>query len=132
MNRRVCRVQPDVPAIHRAFDYLAPGRARADVRVGTIVRVPLHGRRVRGWVLDADVAAPEVDARASARCSRSCRPGRRPTWSTCAGGRRGAGPGPLATFLRAASPPNVIAAGVEPELETAVYPPSLEAAGVRR
>ena len=32
-----------------------------DVRVGTIVRVPLHGRRVRGWVLDPDVEAPEVD-----------------------------------------------------------------------
>ena len=38
--------------------------------------------------------------------------------------------GPLATFLRAASPPNVIAVGDEPELETAVYPPSLDAPGV--
>ena len=58
---RVCRVQPDVPAIHRAFDYALPDALARDVRVGTIVRVPLHGRRVRGWVLDADVAAPEVE-----------------------------------------------------------------------
>jgi primosomal protein N' (replication factor Y) len=34
----------------------------ARVRVGTIVRVPLHGRRVRGWVVAVDVQ-PEVDAR---------------------------------------------------------------------
>ena len=33
--------------------------------------------------------------------------------------------GPLATFLRAASPANVVPADAEPELETAVYPPSL-------
>ena len=25
-----------------------------------MVRVPLHGRRVRGWVVDADVAQPEA------------------------------------------------------------------------
>ena len=58
----VLRVQPDVPAIHRAFDYLLPDTvAGCDaVTVGTIVRVPLHGRRVRGWVLDADVARPEA------------------------------------------------------------------------
>jgi len=32
------------------------------VRVGTIVRVPLQGRRVRGWVVEDDVV-PDVDAR---------------------------------------------------------------------
>ena len=45
---RVCRVQPDVPAVTRAFDYLVPPALADLVRVGTIVRVPLHGRRVRG------------------------------------------------------------------------------------
>ena len=46
----VARVHVDVPALDREFDYLVPEKLRASVRVGTIVRVPLHGRRVRGWV----------------------------------------------------------------------------------
>ena len=98
------RVQPDVPAIHRAFDYSAfPTRSPARVRVGTIVRVPLHGRRVRGWVLDADVAEPEVDADGCATCSRSSSAGpprrrRRPVpVGGVALGR------PARAFLRAAS-----------------------------
>jgi primosomal protein N' (replication factor Y) len=50
----VVRVLPDVPAIDRAFDYLA-----ADpLPVGTIVRVDLHGRRVRGWVVPGGDDAP--------------------------------------------------------------------------
>jgi len=53
---RVARVLPDVAALAaRAFDYLVPASLAAEVRVGSIVRVPLHGRRVRGWV----VALPE-------------------------------------------------------------------------
>ena len=31
------------------------------MRVGTVVRIPLHGRRVRGWVV-ADDVAPDPDA----------------------------------------------------------------------
>ncbi len=34
----------------REFDYEVPATMVDAVRVGTIVRVPLHGRRVRGWV----------------------------------------------------------------------------------
>jgi primosomal protein N' (replication factor Y) len=92
------------------------------VHVGTIVRIPLHGRRVRGWVLDADVAEPEVEGArlrdVLAVVSAGPPPGvvdlcRWAAWRWA---------GPLSTFLRAASPPNVVAAGVEPELETAVYP----------
>jgi len=52
---RVCRVAPDVTAVERVFDYLAPEALAPLVRVGAIVRVPLHGRRVRGWVVDDDV-----------------------------------------------------------------------------
>ena len=59
---RVCRVVPDVTAVERVFDYLVPDALSARVRVGTIVRVPLQGRRVRGWVVAVDVQ-PEVDAR---------------------------------------------------------------------
>ena len=54
------RVRPDLPAVERAFDYLVPTSLAARVAVGTIVRVPLHGRSVRGWVLAVDVE-PETE-----------------------------------------------------------------------
>jgi len=59
---RVCRVAPDVTAVERVFDYLVPDGLAPLVRVGAIVRVPLHGRRVRGWVVDDDVV-PETGER---------------------------------------------------------------------
>jgi primosomal protein N' (replication factor Y) len=43
-----------VPAIDKTFDYLAPH----ELPVGTMVRVPLHGRRVGGWVVEVDVSPP--------------------------------------------------------------------------
>ena len=49
---RACRVLPDVTAVDRAFDYSVPDALEPQVRVGAIVRVPLHGRRVRGWVVE--------------------------------------------------------------------------------
>lgn len=55
MASTVVRVLPDVPAIDRAFDYLVPESLGDQVRVGTMVRVPLSGRRVAGWVLEVDV-----------------------------------------------------------------------------
>ena len=123
-DRLIVRVQPDVPAIHRAFDYSLPSqlldRFAGAVRVGTVVRVPLHGRRVRGWVLDADVVEPEatelrevlavVGAGPPPAVVDLCR------WAAW----RWAGP--LASFLRAASAPNVVAAGHAVEVEQAVYP----------
>lgn len=59
---RVVRVLPDLPAVDRAFDYLLPADLRGADRavVGTIVRVPLHGRRVRGWIVATDVE-PDTD-----------------------------------------------------------------------
>ncbi|MCU1426959.1 MAG: replication restart helicase PriA [Actinomycetia bacterium] len=57
---RVCRVVPDVTALERSFDYLVPDDIGASLRVGTIVRVPLHGRRVRAWVVE-DGVEPETD-----------------------------------------------------------------------
>src|SRR5260221_1728482 len=57
---RVCRVVPDVVAVDRVFDYWVPDELRAQVRVGAIVRVGLHGRRVRGWVV-ADGVESEVE-----------------------------------------------------------------------
>lgn len=55
MPDTVVRVLPDVPAIDRVFDYLVPESLGDQVRVGTMVRVPLSGRRVAGWVLEVDV-----------------------------------------------------------------------------
>lgn len=45
---------PDVAAIDKVFDYSVPAELDADVRLGTLVRVELQGRRVGGWVVDAD------------------------------------------------------------------------------
>ena len=118
---RAVRVQPDVPAIHRAFDYtLPPQLDDGTVEVGTVVRVPLHGRRVRGWVVDAHVAVPEaselrdvvaiVSAGPPAEVVELCR------WAAW----RWAGP--VTAFLRAAQAPNRIRAGSPVDGEVAVYP----------
>ena len=100
------RVVPDVPAIHRRFDYAVPAALAASVGLGSRVRVPLHGRRVAAWVV-ADDVTPD--------------PGVHPleltAWS-------GAGPppsvlaladwaawrwaGPVSSFLGTASPPRVV------------------------
>jgi primosomal protein N' (replication factor Y) len=57
---RTVRVRTEVAALSKTFDYAVPARWEHDVRVGTRVRVPLHGRSVRGWVVatGADTAAP--------------------------------------------------------------------------
>jgi primosomal protein N' (replication factor Y) len=56
---RVVRVVPDVAAVHKEFDYTVPEALSDNVRVGTLVRIPLHGRRVGGWVIDDNVEPPE-------------------------------------------------------------------------
>ena len=59
---RVVRVAVDVPALadqRRELDYLVPAPIDREVRVGTMVRVPMHGRRVAGWVVAEDVDPPE-------------------------------------------------------------------------
>ena len=47
---RVATVVPDVTGLDKQFDYLIPLELSAHVRVGTLVRVELHGRRIGGWV----------------------------------------------------------------------------------
>jgi primosomal protein N' (replication factor Y) len=118
----VWRVLPDVRAIDRVFDYRPP--PGDPVPVGTIVRVPLHGRRVRGWLVavGADTDAPDqqllavhtvVSAGPPAAVVELCR------WAAW----RWAGP--WATFLRAASPPNLVDPGEPPpEPDLAVHPPA--------
>jgi primosomal protein N' (replication factor Y) (superfamily II helicase) len=103
---RVVRVVPDVPAIHRRFDYAVPPALAASVGLGSRVRVPLHGRRVAAWVV-ADDVTPD--------------PGVHPLELT---GWSGVGPppsvldladwaawrwaGPVSSFLGTASPPRVV------------------------
>ncbi|MET0919758.1 MAG: hypothetical protein ABWY77_01000 [Acidimicrobiia bacterium] len=126
---QVCRVQPDVPAIRRAFDYLVPDDLASSIAVGTVVRIPLHGRRVRGWVLDPDVEPDAVDAPAARLRSLLAVVSAGPPADVVAlcewAAWRWAGP--IATFLRAASPANhvVDAPDGEDDHETAVYPPLL-------
>jgi primosomal protein N' (replication factor Y) len=59
---KVCRVVADVLAVERAFDYSVPDEMGAGVRIGSIVRVALHGRRVRGWVVADNVESEVADA----------------------------------------------------------------------
>ena len=58
---RVATVVPDVSGLDKSFDYLIPPDLDAYVRVGTIVRVELHGRRIGGWV--ASIGATASDER---------------------------------------------------------------------
>ena len=49
---------PDVAGVDKVFDYLVPEHLADRVATGVSVRVPLHGRRVPGWVVEDDVAPP--------------------------------------------------------------------------
>ncbi len=51
---RLARVLPDVTGLDKEFDYLIPRALTDRVVVGSIVRVSLHGRRIRGWVTAID------------------------------------------------------------------------------
>jgi primosomal protein N' (replication factor Y) len=51
-------VRTEVAAVTKTFDYSVPPGWDEAVHVGTRVRAPLHGRTVRGWVVDEDVGTP--------------------------------------------------------------------------
>ena len=57
---RTVRVRTEVAALPKTFDYAVPAAWDHDVRVGTRVRVPLHGRSVRGWVVATGAGATEA------------------------------------------------------------------------
>jgi primosomal protein N' (replication factor Y) (superfamily II helicase) len=102
---RSCRVLPDVPAVDRAFEYTVPERLAAVVRVGTIVRVPLHGRRVRGWVV-ADDVTPEASELFELITAVSAGPPADVVELSQWVAWRWAGP--RVAVLRSASPPNIV------------------------
>ena len=107
---RVVRVVPDVAGIGRRFDYVVPPRLDEQVRVGTVVRIDLHGRRVAGWVVaevdEADVPA-EVDLKPLARVTGV---GPAPELVDLADWAAWRWAGRPRTFLRAASPPGRVTA----------------------
>ncbi len=53
-------VVPDVTGLDKRFDYLVPDHLRQRIAVGSMVRVPLHGRRVAGWVVRLGEPDPAV------------------------------------------------------------------------
>ena len=57
----VVSVIPDVIGLDRVFDYEVPADWSEMPVVGDLVRVPLHGRNVRGWVVEVSDSAA-VDA----------------------------------------------------------------------
>ncbi len=109
---RVVRVLPDVPAIDREFDYLVPaswGDGRADrLQVGSMVRVPLAGRRVGGWVTALDVEPePGITLAELAKLSGV---GPDDELIELAGWAAWRWAGRRVAFMRAASPPRMVAA----------------------
>jgi primosomal protein N' (replication factor Y) (superfamily II helicase) len=57
----VARVVPDVTGLDKSFDYLVPDALASQVQIGSIVRVPLHGRRVGGFVVALGAASVAVE-----------------------------------------------------------------------
>jgi primosomal protein N' (replication factor Y) (superfamily II helicase) len=120
---RVCRVLPDVPAVGRAFDYLVPDGLGEHLRVGTVVRVPLHGRRVRGWVL-ADDVVPETERERLLPIRAVVSAGPPPELVDLCAWAAWRWAGPVAALLRAATPARAVSPGPDPEPDAAVYPPA--------
>jgi primosomal protein N' (replication factor Y) len=55
---RIVRVVVDVSGLDKAFTYRLPAEM-SGASIGTIVRVPLAGRKVRGWIVEDPVETPE-------------------------------------------------------------------------
>jgi len=118
---RVCRVLPDVPAVDRAFDYTVPDPLLDHLTVGTVVRVPLHGRRVRGWVVEADVE-PETDRARLVPVHAVVSAGPPPDVVALCSWAAWRWAGPRVAMLRVATAPNRVASAAPAQPETAVYP----------
>lgn len=106
----VARVVPDVTGLDKQFDYVVPEHLRSLVDVGTLVRVPLHGRRVGGWVVALGALDPAVSQEKLMPILKVSSLGPPPDVVALA---RWAGPrwgtDRLRPFLVAASPPKMVA-----------------------
>jgi primosomal protein N' (replication factor Y) (superfamily II helicase) len=124
---RLVRVQPDVPALPRAFDYTVPAKLADRITVGSRVRVDLHGRRVAGWVTEDGVAAtPGVAAKPLALSSGLGPP---PSVVRLAEWASWRWAGPLSSFLGTASPERVVLS-LPSSTAPAPMPPSPEGGAV--
>ncbi len=85
------------------------------VHVGTIVRVPLAGRRVRGWVVEDDVE-PETEVNRLRPLAKVVGAGPPPEVISLCEWAAWRWAGPLPVMLRAASPPNAVRAPAPPVL----------------
>jgi len=95
-----------VPAIHRRFDYSVPAPLADRIRVGSRVRVQLHGRRVGAWVVEADV--PPTPGVAPKPLAASSGAGPPPSVVALAEWAAWRWAGPLSSFLGTASPTRVV------------------------
>ena len=107
---------PDVVGIDRAFDYVVPTSWEADGRaervvVGSMVRVPLAGRRVDGWVTAIEVE-PEPGVRL-VELVKLRGAGPSPELLDLAGWAAWRWAGRRVAFLRAASPERMVAAAAK-------------------
>lgn len=109
-GQRAVRVLVDEPAIDREFTYLLPpelASGRVAVTVGTIVRVVLNRRRLRGWVTAMD--APVPTGRQLVPISGVVGVGPPPHVVELAGWAAWRWAGTRAHFMRTASPDRVVA-----------------------
>ena len=107
----VVRVLPDVVRLDKTFDYAVPDAWKADGRaerlaVGSIVRITLGGRRLRGWVTEVGVDPPPgVELQPLAQLSGMGPPA---DVVSLAGWAAWRWAGRTVHLLRAASPPRVV------------------------
>lgn len=112
-------VLPDVSGIDRSFYYSSDG----PLPPGTIVRVPLHGRRTRGWVVGSGSAPSGLQLQPVLEVVSLGPPGdvveicRWAAWRFC---------GPLRPMLKAASPERIVR---EPAPRAAPLPQRRSAGG---
>jgi primosomal protein N' (replication factor Y) len=99
-------VVPDVPAIHRRFDYSVPPALEGAIRVGSRVRVELHGRRVGAWVVEVDV--PPTAGVTTKPLASSSGEGPPPGVVSLAEWAAWRWAGPLSSFLGTASPERIV------------------------
>lgn len=57
----IVSVVPDVTGIDKTFDYLVPENLVQDIAIGIRVRVPLHHRKVHGWVVAIAGSPSSID-----------------------------------------------------------------------
>src|ERR1700722_8062681 len=105
---RAVRVRTEVAAVTKTFDYAVPPGWSDEVHIGTRVRAPLHGRTVRGWVVEEDVGTPAGVAVLPLKSWLGWGPP--PALVELAEWAAWRWAGPASFFLRIASPPTIVRA----------------------